>query len=185
MILKITRTCRHLAWVYQSLEPVADPEGAQQARVPSKFWSTLIFFFFFGFCIKILQNKAQIPWATKTLELSGPWTPAVRDFTLRAGNVGCMKILDPPLQPHHCIVWQWRFYPILKTCKKWKITLSPSMAMYSVMRDIHDARRVPMESRWVALYLYVICKYSNQLTLEQCTLENWLLFYTHMQYNLL
>ena len=28
------------------------------------------------------------------------------------------------------------FYPIHKTCKKWKMTLSSSMAMYSVMHDI-------------------------------------------------
>ena len=34
-----------------------------------------------------------------------------------------------------------------KTCKKWDMTLSPSMAMYSVMRDSHDARMVPMERR--------------------------------------
>ena len=40
------------------------------------------------------------------------------------------------LQPHHCIVWQWGFYPIHKTCKKWDMTLSSSMAMYSVMHDI-------------------------------------------------
>ena len=51
------------------------------------------------------------------------------------------------LQPHHCIVWQWRVYPNCKTCKKWKITLSSSMAMYSVMRDIHDTRRVPYGKR--------------------------------------
>ena len=57
------------------------------------------------------------------------------------------------LQRYNCIVWQWRFYPIRKTCKKWKLTLSSSMAMYSVMRDIYDARRVPMEREWVALYL--------------------------------
>ena len=37
--------------------------------------------------------------------------------------------------------------------QKWKLTLSSSMAMYSVMRDIYDARRVPMEREWVALYL--------------------------------
>ena len=65
------------------------------------------------------------------------------------------------LQPHHCIVWQWCFYPIHKICKKWEMTLSPSMAMYSVMHDIHDARRVPMERGWVALYLYATCEYSN------------------------
>ena len=36
-------------------------------------------------------------------------------------------------QPHHYIVWQWRFYPIVQTCKKWVMTLSSSMAMYSVI----------------------------------------------------
>ena len=35
------------------------------------------------------------------------------------------------------------FHPITKTCKKWDMTLSSSMAMCSAMRDIHDAIRVP------------------------------------------
>ena len=84
------------------------------------------------------------------------------------------------LQPHHCIVWQWGFYPIHKTCKMWDMTFSSSMTMYSVMHDIHDARRVQMEIGWVNLYLYATCEYSNQLTLEQWAFENWLpLFYTH------
>ena len=39
------------------------------------------------------------------------------------------------LQPHHCTVWQWRFYQIRKTCKKWDMTLSSWMAMNSVMHD--------------------------------------------------
>ena len=66
-----------------------------------------------------------------------------------------MKVMKQSQQSHHCIVWQWRSYPICKICKTWKMTLSSSMAMYSVMRDIHDARVVSMERRWVALYLYV------------------------------
>ena len=33
-----------------------------------------------------------------------------------------------------------------------KVGLSSSMAMYSVMRDTHDARRVPMERGLVAFY---------------------------------
>ena len=61
--------------------------------------------------------------------------------------------------------------PITKTCKKWVMTLSSSMAMYSVMRDIPDARKVPMERGWVALYLYATCKFSNLLTLEQWAFE--------------
>ena len=69
--------------------------------------------------------------------------------------------MSQSLQRYNCIVWQWRFYPIRKTCKKWKLTLSSSMAMYSVMYDIYDARMVPVERGWVALYLYVTCKYSN------------------------
>ena len=44
-------------------------------------------------------------------------------------------------QPHHYTVCQWGFYPIVKTCKNWVMTLSSSMAMYSVMRDIPDARK--------------------------------------------
>ena len=51
------------------------------------------------------------------------------------------------LQPHHCIVWRWSFYQIRKTCK---ITLPSSMAMYSVMRDIHDARMVLMERKIIS-----------------------------------
>ena len=61
--------------------------------------------------------------------------------------------------------------PITKTCKKWVMTLSSSMAMYSFMRDIPDARKVPMERGWVALYLYATCKFSNLLTLEQWAFE--------------
>ena len=52
---------------------------------------------------------------------------------------------------NHYTVCQWGFYPIVKTCKKWVMTLSSSMAMYSVMRDIPDARKVPIERGWVAL----------------------------------
>ena len=37
---------------------------------------------------------------------------------------------------------QWGFYPIHKTCKSWEMTLSSSMAMFSVMRDIRDAKMV-------------------------------------------
>ena len=79
-------------------------------------------------------------------------------------------------QPHHYTVWQWRFYPIVQTCKKWVLTLSSSMAMYTVMRDIPDARNVPMERGWVALYLYATRKFSNQLTLEQWVFEYGLPF---------
>ena len=83
-------------------------------------------------------------------------------------------------QPHHYTVWQWRFYPIIKTCKKWVMTLSSSMAMYSVMRDIPDATKVPMKRRWVALYLYATGKFSNQLNLEQWAFEYGLPFFdTH------
>ena len=84
-------------------------------------------------------------------------------------------------QPHHCIVWQRRF---CKTCKKWKMTLSSSMAMYSIIRDIHDARRVPMERGWVALYLYDTQKYSNQLTLEQWAFEYGLPFFWYALYKM-
>ena len=89
------------------------------------------------------------------------------------------------LQRYNCIVWQWRFYPIRKTCKKWKLTLSSSMGMYSVMRDIHDTRRVPMERGWVALYWYVTCKYSNQVTLEQWAFENGLPLFWYTLYSLM
>ena len=67
--------------------------------------------------------------------------------------------------------------PITKT---WVMTLSSSVAMYSVMRDKPDARKVPMERGWVVLYLYATCKFSNLLTLEQWAFEYGLpFFYTH------
>ena len=44
-------------------------------------------------------------------------------------------------------------------CQKWDMTLSSSMAMYSVMRDIYDARMVPMERGWVALFKQATSKY--------------------------
>ena len=54
--------------------------------------------------------------------------------------------------------YQWQYslqspIAITKTFKKRDMTLSSSMAVNSVMCDIHDARRVPMERGWVALYL--------------------------------
>ena len=74
-------------------------------------------------------------------------------------------------QPHHYTVCQWGFYPIVKTCKKWVMTLSSSMAMYLVMHDILDARKVPIERGWVPLHLYATCKFSNDLPLEQWAFE--------------
>ena len=85
-------------------------------------------------------------------------------------------------QPHHCIVRQWCFYPIRKTCKKWRVTLSSPMAEYSVMRDIHDTRRVSIERGWVALDLCATCKYSNQLNLEQWAFENGLPLFWYALY---
>ena len=86
-------------------------------------------------------------------------------------------------QPHHYTVCQWGFYPIVKTCKKWVMTLSSSMAMYSVMRDIPDARKVPIERGWVALHLYATCKFSNHLTLEQWAFEYGLPLFWYALYN--
>ena len=88
-------------------------------------------------------------------------------------------------QPHHYTVCQWGFYPIVKTCKKWVMTLSSSMAMYSVMRDIPDARKVPIERGWVALHLYATCKFSNHLTLEQWAFEYGLPLFWYALYILL
>ena len=34
-------------------------------------------------------------------------------------------------QPRHYTVWQWGFYPIVKTCKKWVMTLSSSIVHLS------------------------------------------------------
>ena len=73
--------------------------------------------------------------------------------------------------------------PITKTCKKWVMTLSSSVAMYSVMRDKPDARKVPMERGWVVLYLYATCKFSNLLTLEQWAFEYGIPFFWYAVYN--
>ena len=56
------------------------------------------------------------------------------------------------------------------------MTLSSSLAMYSVMRDIPDARKVHMERGWVALHLYATCKFSNLLSLETMGLWIWITF---------
>ena len=57
------------------------------------------------------------------------------------------------------------------------MTLSSPMAMYSVLRDIPDARKVPMERGLVALHLYITCTFSSQLTLEQWAFEYGLSFF--------
>ena len=57
------------------------------------------------------------------------------------------------------------------------MTFSSSVAMYSVMRDKPDARKVPMERGGVVLYLYATCKCSNLLTLEQWAFEYGLPFF--------
>ena len=36
--------------------------GVQEAQAPSKYRSTIVFFFSFQFCIRMLQNKAQTAW---------------------------------------------------------------------------------------------------------------------------
>ena len=71
------------------------------------------------------------------------------------------------LQPHHCNS---------QNLQKVKMTLSSLMAIYSVMRDIHDAKSLPMERGWVALSFFATYKYANQLTLKQWAFENGLLF---------
>ena len=50
------------------------------------------------------------------------------------------------------------FIQIAKLAKKLKIyiVISNGNVMYSVMRDLHDTRRVPMERGWVVLYLYML-----------------------------
>ena len=70
-------------------------------------------------------------------------------------------------QPHlHYTVIQ-----LSKLAKSGSWHCPSSMAMYSVMRDIPDARKVPIERGWVALHLYATCKFSNHLTLEQWAFE--------------
>ena len=53
------------------------------------------------------------------------------------------------------------------------------------LRDIPDARKVPIERGWVALHLHATCKFSNHLTLEQWTFEYglslfWYALYIHL-----
>ena len=51
-------------------------------------------------------------------------------------------------QPRHYIFFgNDPFIKLAKRAKKWKMILSSSVAMYSVMHDTHDAKRVPMEQR--------------------------------------
>ena len=80
-------------------------------------------------------------------------------------------------QPHHYTVCQWRFYPIVKTCKKWVMTLSSSMAMYSVMRDIPDARKVPIERGWVALLLICHMQIFKSFDFRTMGLWIWITFF--------
>ena len=57
------------------------------------------------------------------------------------------------------------FHPISKTCKKWTLTLSSlsgNVLVHEMMQEGYS-----MERDRVALYPYVTCKYSNQLTWEQ------------------
>ena len=86
-------------------------------------------------------------------------------------------------QPRNYTVWQWSFYSIVKTWKKWVMTLSSLMAIYSAMRDIPDPRKVPMERWWVALYFHAKCKFWNLLSLEQRTFEYGLPFFWYALYN--
>ena len=57
------------------------------------------------------------------------------------------------------------------------MTLSSSMAMYSVMRDRHDARRVPWQEDELLFTYRPHAKYSNQLNLEQWAFKNGLLLF--------
>ena len=98
------------------------------------------------------------------------------NFQKRNDQLAWDVTISAAIQLHCMAMSQWRFYPIRKTCKKWKLTLSSSMAIYSVMRDIHDA----MERRWVAFY--VTCKCSNQLTLDQWAFENGLPLFWYTLY---
>ena len=83
---------------------MADLEGdATGAPPPQKKKKKKPQFFFYPFNIRMFKNKVQI--ASKTLELagplSGPWTPAVRDFGFCARNVMCARAhnLVPPPPP--------------------------------------------------------------------------------------
>ena len=82
-------------------------KGAQQAPPPPLKFDRLWVFFPIPFCIRMLQNRAQIARESmkKLLELpgplSGPWTPAERDsgFAL----VMCVRahnLLLPPPPPY-------------------------------------------------------------------------------------
>ena len=85
--------------------------GRGATGAPPKVWSTVVFFSI-PFCIRMLQNRAQIAWEStqkkKTSRaLGGPWTPAEWDsgfaivMCVRAHNLlpppPPMKILDQPL----------------------------------------------------------------------------------------
>ena len=87
--------------------------------------------------------------------------------------------------PFQCVMWITRHSSIwiAKNSIHCSLpTLSSSVAMYSVMRDKPDARKVPMERGWVVLYLYATCKFSNLLTLEQWAFEYGLPFFLYALY---
>ena len=58
----VSHIARHCGGLEKKYNAVADPEGGgvQQVRAPFKFWSTMVFSI--QFYIRMLQNKAQVPW---------------------------------------------------------------------------------------------------------------------------
>ena len=94
-------------------------------------------------CLTMARPHAQISSNSCQIRLKDPQehklqAPCYSNLPERKWSPGMRW--DIFQQPRHYTVWQWCFYPIVKTCKKWVMTLSSSMAMYSVMRDIPDAR---------------------------------------------
>ena len=119
-------------------------------------------------CIKGPGQKIIVPIITKTDLDNLQWLPQTFKMQFQCVMWNNKALIHLNCQYQHSLQSS---IPITKTCQKWVMTLSSSMAMYSVMRDIPDARKVPMERGWVALYLYATCKFSNLLTLEQWAFE--------------
>ena len=74
--------------------------------------------------------------------------------------------------------------PILKTCKKWDMILSSSMAMYmySVKRDIHDARRVYTNGKRMSCSLLIgHMQIIKLIDLKTMSIWKWITFsfFTH------
>ena len=92
------------------------------------------------------------------------------------------------LQPQHCIFWQWRFYPIRKTCKKWKwhCPLQWQCTQSCVTYIMQQGYQWKEDELLFSLYLYMYAtyKYSNQIhDFTTMGLWKWISCFWYTLYN--